>query len=225
VVEIDRYDEVPVLLAELEHRVAQRRVWVSGSWPVGEQGASRAAFVHEVAQGIGAALGAEGYTLVSGSGLLVGSAALSGFLSSLQKTGSWDLERRLIARPFPQPLRGQEPDASQWQLLRAELGRLSGIAIFIGGQKVDANGDLVAADGVFAEFEMALNNGSFVLPIGATGGAASEIAERLLRMSASHLAEFRCPTTAQLKSLSNHKLTAWELITAAMDIVRKQAAV
>ncbi|WP_354258485.1 hypothetical protein [Bradyrhizobium sp. F1.13.3] len=30
-VEIDSYDEVPELLPELERRVAQRPVWVSGS--------------------------------------------------------------------------------------------------------------------------------------------------------------------------------------------------
>jgi len=42
-----------------------------------------------------------------GSGLTVGSAAISGFLSALQRRGSWDLERRLIARPFPQPLEGK----------------------------------------------------------------------------------------------------------------------
>jgi len=222
VVEIDQYDEVPELLRKLERRVAQRRVWVSGSWPVGEEGASRAAFVHEVAERIGAALGAEGYTLVSGSGLLVGSAALSGFLSALQKAGSWDLERRLIVRPFPHPLGGQEPDAEQWQLMRAELARLSGTAIFIGGQKLDANGDMALADGVFAEFDMAAANGSFVLPIGATGGAASMIAKRLLSMTASH--RFACPTTAQLRRLLDERLAASELVTEAMEIFRKQAA-
>ncbi|MEY9182369.1 SIR2 family protein [Bradyrhizobium sp. USDA 313] len=223
VVEIDRYDEVPELLTELERRVAKRRVWVSGSWPVGEEGATRAEFIHEVAQGIGAALGTAGYTLVSGAGLLVGSAALSGFLSSLQKTGSWDLERRLIARPFPQALRDQEPNAAQWQLLRTELGRLSGIAVFIGGMKVHADGALVPANGVLAEFDIARASGSFVLPIGATGGAASLIAERLLSMPASHRVEIACPTVAQLRRLSNEKLSASELVATAMEIVLKHA--
>jgi hypothetical protein len=221
-VEIDNYDEVPELLLALERRVAQRRVWVSGSWPVGEEGASRAAFVHEVAYGIGAALGKEEYTLISGSGLLVGSAAVSGFLSSLQQTGGWDLERRLIARPFPQPLQGREPDVGQWQLLRTELGRLSGIVIFIGGQKVLPNGQIVDADGVFAEFEIARNNGSFVLPIGATGGAAARIAERLLSMAASDRKKVACPTSAQLKQLLDQR-PARELIELAMGIVRKVA--
>jgi len=224
VVEIDDYDEVPELLLELERKVAQQRVWVSGSWPVGQEGAARAGFVHEVAYGIGAALANEGYTLVSGSGLLVGSAAVSGFLSSLQRTGCWDLERRLIARPFPQPLQGREPDVRQWELLRTELGRLSGIVIFIGGQKVNPNGEVVDADGVFAEFEIARKNGSFVLPIGATGGAAARIAESLLNMPASDRGEIGCPTVTQLRRLLNERLTASDLVTTALEIIRKLVA-
>jgi hypothetical protein len=138
---------------------------------VGLEGGPGAEFVHEVAYKLGNALGGLGLTLVSGSGLLVGSAVLSGFLSSLQQTGGWDLESRLIVRPFPQPLHGEEPNRKHWELLRTELGRLSGIAIFVGGQKLDG-GKLVDADGVLAECEIATKNGSFLLPIGATGGAA-----------------------------------------------------
>jgi hypothetical protein len=170
-IEIDSYDQVPELLHDLERNLAQRRVWVSGSWPVGLEGGPGAEFVHEVAYKLGNALGGLGLTLVSGSGLLVGSAVLSGFLSSLQQTGGWDLESRLIVRPFPQPLHGEEPNRKHWELLRTELGRLSGIAIFVGGQKLDG-GKLVDADGVLAECEIATKNGSFLLPIGATGGAA-----------------------------------------------------
>jgi SIR2-like domain/Sir2- and TIR-associating SLOG family len=70
VVEIDAYQEVPGLLLELERRLARRRVWVSGSWPVGKEGVSRAEFVHQVAYWIGAEIGRAGYALVSGSGLL-----------------------------------------------------------------------------------------------------------------------------------------------------------
>src|SRR3954454_22995939 len=44
---------------------------------------------------VGEALGENDFALVSGTGLTVGSAAISGFLSALQRNGSWDLERRL----------------------------------------------------------------------------------------------------------------------------------
>jgi Sir2- and TIR-associating SLOG family len=144
---------------------------------VGAEGDTRVEFIYEVANGLGRELGDAGLTLVSGSGLLVGSAVVSGFLSALQRGGMWGLDQRLIARPFPQPLSGKEPDSEQWSMLRAELGRLSGIVIFVGGQKI-VDGQLVEADGVNTERDAADQNGAFLLPIGATGGASRRIACR-----------------------------------------------
>jgi hypothetical protein len=223
VVEVDSYDEVPELLREVERKVAQRRVWVSGSWPVGAEGGPRAEFIHKLAFELGSSLGAEGLTLVSGSGLLVGSASVSGFLSSLQRSGGWDLERRLVARPFPQPLHGKEPDKEQWQLLRNELGRLSGIVIFVGGQKV-VDGKLVDADGVLAEYEIAKTNGSFLLPVGATGGGAGIIAKQLIESPATQLKKLHCPTKAELKGLSDKRKSPSELVKLVMSIVKKTAS-
>jgi hypothetical protein len=83
-IEIESYEEVPSLLKEVDRRLAQRRVWVSGSWPVGLEGDSRAEFVYQIAYGLGHELERLGLTLVNGSGVLIGSAVVSGFLSALQ---------------------------------------------------------------------------------------------------------------------------------------------
>src|SRR4051794_31298435 len=56
-VEIESYAEVPVLLKEIERRLAQRRVWVSGSWPVGVAGDDNAQVVHNIAYGLGREIG------------------------------------------------------------------------------------------------------------------------------------------------------------------------
>lgn len=172
-VEIDDYSEVPDLLRQIERRVAARRIWVSGSWPV-EDGGSVPANIYALAEDIGRWIGRSDYDLVSGAGLLVGSATIAGFLEALRDGGGWDLNRRLIARPFPQPLAGNAPDSVQWTALRRELARQAGITIFLGGTKLE-DGAVVVAQGVMEEFELALEAGAFVLPIGATGGAAAEI--------------------------------------------------
>jgi hypothetical protein len=83
-VEVDDFDEIPGLLTEVERGVARDRVWVSGSWPVGGAGSPKAAFVHEVASEVGAMVGDMGLALVSGAGVLVASASISGFMSSMQ---------------------------------------------------------------------------------------------------------------------------------------------
>src|SRR5690606_18838139 len=82
-VEIDDYDEVPELLRVVERRVAVNRVWVSGSWPT-EPVDSEAARIYAIAEGVGRVIGKLGRSLVSGAGLVVGSATISGFLDMLR---------------------------------------------------------------------------------------------------------------------------------------------
>ena len=177
-VEIDDYDEVPALMKQVERRVAAKRVWVSGSWPV-NGGGPEAADIYALSEDVGRWIGDTGRDLVSGAGLLVGSAAISGFLAALRAGGGWDLERRLITRPFPQPLAGVSPDHAQWTSLRGELARQAGTVIFIGGAKL-GDGELTPSAGVFEEFELAKATGAFLLPIPATGGAAREIGAALM---------------------------------------------
>ena len=179
VVEIDDYGEVAELMQEIERRVASNRVWISGSWPLVGGPDENLTYVAEVARAVGQRLAERDFTLVTGAGLVVGAASLSGFLSALQRSGSWDLERRLIARPFPQPLRGEEPNLTQWEGLRAEMARIAGAVIFIGGAKWDGQ-QLVEATGVRAELEAARTAGAFVLPVGSTGGTAKAIAEEMI---------------------------------------------
>lgn len=219
-VELDGYAEVPSLLHRLERRVAMQRVWVSGSWPVDEIG-PEATKAYEVASGIGSAVGLAGSTLVSGAGLLVGSASIAGFLESLRANGGWDLERRLIARPFPQPLKGKPPDEVQWKELRTELARLAGTVVFIGGVKRQ-DGDLVAASGVREEFELAEKAGAFLLPIGATGGAAAQISAELRASSTPATGlEARRPTDQELDELANPKSSAAELVSIAVRVLQR----
>jgi hypothetical protein len=201
-VEIDDYDEVPDLLRQIERRVAARRVWISGSWPI-DGGGQQAASIYALAEDIGRRVGQAGLDLVTGGGLVVGSAAVSGFLDALRNGGGWDLDRRLIARPFPQPLAGVKANDAQWTELRRELARQAGIVIFIGGAKLK-DGKLAVATGVLEEFSLAQAAGAFLLPIGATGGAAKEIADRLhgSAINATGVDAMR-PTDAELRQLDN----------------------
>ena len=198
VVEIESYDEIDNLVLEVERSVASNRVWVSGSWPLTGGSPQELSYVTDVAIAIGQQLGEQGFGLVSGTGLAVGSATISGFLSALQQKGVWDLERRLIARPFPQPLAGIPPDREQWAALRREMARLSGAVVFVGGANL-SGGQITNAEGVRAEFDAARNAGAFVLPIGSTGGMAREIAEELI--AAKPYNSKQVPTKKMLKNL------------------------
>jgi hypothetical protein len=213
-VEIDDYDEVPNVLRQIERRVAARRVWVSGSWPL-EGGGEETVRAYALAEDIGRWVGKSGRDLVSGAGLVVGSAAISGFLDALRTGGGWDLDSRLIARPFPQPLAGQDPDRTKWTALRAELARQAGVVIFIGGAKLD-DGALIVAPGVIEEFELAGNAGAFLLPVGNTGGAAQELAHRLIGSTVPSTGQNAGrPTDAELRRLADPATD----ITATMVLI------
>lgn len=219
-VEVDDYAEIPKLLEALEREVARQRVWVSGSWPDENFGADGAK-AYAVARGVGNAVGHLGLKLINGLGLVVGSAALTGFLEALQDAGSWDLDRRLITRPFPQPLGGADPDREQWAALRAELARLSGVAVFIGGKKA-SNGTMKVADGVLDEFEAAKKAGAFLLPIGATGGAAERIAKELVGSDLAPRGKAaQRPSNDDLRALADKSASISELVERSLGIIRK----
>lgn len=219
-VEVDSFDEIPGLLKDVERRVARDRVWVSGSWPVTGDGSASAGSVHDLSVELGAEIGQAGYALVSGAGTLVGSASIDGFLRSLRTSGVWDLDRRLIVRPFPQAFGSAPPERAQWTLLRKDLARLSGAVVFVGGLKNDG-GFATEADGVHEEFRIARDRGAFLLPIGATGGSAESIAKSLIGSplpSTGH--DKRRPTDEELNALMDKAKSGRELLRVVMAILK-----
>lgn len=216
-VEIEDYDEVPALLREIERRVAAYRVWVSGSWPL--EDSPQTTDIYHLAEDVGRMIGSTGHDLVSGSGMLVGPAAMAGFIDSLRDGGGWDVDRRLIVRAFPQPLAGTTPDKAQWTTLRTELARQSGVVIFLGGSKM-ADGSLVPAEGVLEEYELAKAEGAFLLPLGATGGAAHVIASELLGSAVPTTGSMaQRPTDKDIKALSDPTTKSSELVKIARRIL------
>tara|TARA_R110001606_G_scaffold398586_1_gene577997 strand:+ start:1182 stop:2624 length:1443 start_codon:yes stop_codon:yes gene_type:complete len=217
--EIDDYAEVPELLRQLERRVASRRIWVSGSWPV-EMGGSDAMRLHDIAERLGRWIAESDRDLVSGNGLLVGSATVSGFFDAVRAGRAWNLDRRLLVRPFPQPLEGKSPSPGQWTALRMELARHAGVVVFVGGATL-ASGELVPAPGVFEEYELAKSSGVFLLPVGCTGGAAKELAQKLIGSDLpSSGSQKQRPKDDELKALLENNIEPEKIIDAVDDIVK-----
>ncbi|MDX0802756.1 SIR2 family protein [Sinorhizobium medicae] len=221
-VEVDDYDEVPELLREVERRVAAKRVWVSGSWPL-EDGDPNTARIYAVAEQIGHLIGKTQRDLVTGTGLLVGPAVVSGFMDALREGGGWDIDRRLIARPFPQGVPDRAVFRTQWTALRTEMARLSGVTVFLGGLKT-GKGSPVTADGVMEEFALAQAAGSFLLPIGAFGGAAEQIAKKLIGSSTpSDSPKASRPTDDELISLLNPLVSDKQILDTVRAIFDRLA--
>lgn len=222
VVEVDSYEEVPGLLREVERRIAKDRVWVSGSWPVGSSGTNDAAYVTEIARLLGKRLAAENYCLVTGGGLTVGSASISGFLDGLQRTGVWDLDRRLIARPFPQAIGNEPAKPEHWAALRKEMARVSGTVIFLGGAK-EVGGETLVAEGVLAEFDAANKADCNLLPVSCTGQAAAVISTLGSRRGLAAGAASRWPTSEELMALAE-KEAPEAVVESVMKILKRMSS-
>lgn len=222
VVEVPTYGAIDELLLELERYVSRHRIWVSGSFPE-DVSTPASDFVRKVAALVGKQAADKGFSLVSGSGLTVGPAALGGFLDGLQRTGAWDLERRLIVRPFPQPSPNSSPDQAQKERLRQEMARLSGTMVVISGLKKTSGGPAISADGVMREFEIAKAKQSFIIPIGSTGGAATTIATMLKGSSAKDSGPNATrPTDDELDKLSDNSATLDDISRVVSGILSRR---
>jgi hypothetical protein len=179
-VEVDEYDEVDEILEAIERRLSLRSVMVSGSFPDTHAAADQPQRIkiEQTAHAVGRMLARHDYRLVSGFGLVVGSAALSGALDEFNRQPTPNFEKSLFLRPFPQIIPPGMKRKDYYARYREDLVTQAGACVFIAGLK-DDNGHRVTADGVVAEFEIAAAAKRVPIPVAATGGAAAEIWQRV----------------------------------------------
>lgn len=170
---VSDYDEIPELLRQIRIRGQRRRVLVSGSFARPETWSEDR--LVDFCHALGTRIIKEGLDLANGFGLGVGGPVITGAIEQLYRTAATSLERRLLLRPFPQTTPRGMSRATLWDRYRRDLIAPTGFAIFIAGNKFDDSGNLVVADGVRREFEIARELGKFVLPVGASGSMAQKL--------------------------------------------------
>ena len=189
---VDEYEDIPVILREIESRFLKKTIFISGS--AEEYGAwdkqEALNFVHSLC----ASLVKAGYRIVNGFGWGIGSAVINGALDAIYAKPDKYSEDQLIMRPFPQlPSNGKDLPVL-WDEYRRRMIGLSGIALFLFGNKLDG-GHIVNAGGVRREFEIAQETGVAVLPLGITGYMAKELADEMLADPDKHF--LQCPWLEQ----------------------------
>lgn len=218
VVEIDNFNQIAPLLQKLEREVARSRIWVAGSWTLGT---ADEAGVVSLSHAIGDQIAKEQFSLVTGYGLVVGSATLAGFLDGLRDSGQWGLSERLFARPFPRTEQTQIDHQEQWRLLRTEMAQLAGTIVVIGGIKNTNDGEVVIADGVLKEVEIGLANGKLIIPVGSSGGAATQVAKNLLAIDCNNDDGDRVrPRNEDIEFLLNNDLDIGQIVEKVFEIIR-----
>lgn len=161
---IEDYSEIETILLEIETRSKRNSIFFSGSADIYTPHSNNDAllFLHDLSK----AISSKQYKIVSGFGLGVGSAVINGVLDNMQNKKNQQLDNYLVLRPFPQVATSSKPLPELWTEYRGKFIPLAGIAIFVFGNK---NGGKDPASGMEEEFEISVNKGLKVIPIGATG--------------------------------------------------------
>jgi hypothetical protein len=210
---INDYSEIEVILKEIEVRYLQNSIFVSGSAAVYSPYTKEQA--GQFLRDLSFALSSIKYKIVSGFGLGVGSAAIDGVLDHVQNQRNQNTDEYLVMRPFPQVTFGSKTLQQIWKEYRQKLMQLSGIALFVFGNKNEGS---ELANGMEQEFEIALANGLRVIPIGSTGFMAEQLWNRVYNDFETYY-----PNDPDLKpsfeTLGNKNLSLSEIIQVTIGII------
>ena len=174
---LDSYAQVQDVLARLERKYKTKSVFMSGA--AHEWGAWPTERARALVRGLSKTLVDKDYRLVSGFGLGVGSAVISGALEQVYSKKRAKIEDQLILRPFPQEPVGDVPWANLLKRYREDLTDYAGAAVFLFGNKLE-DGKVVLSEGMIQEFEIARQKGLALIPVGGTGFIAEELWRKVM---------------------------------------------
>lgn len=183
---VDTFEEITSVLGMVERTLANRNVFVSGSYPEDGDAAERE-FILKVARGVGHVIAKRGLNLISGFGRTVGAGVLSGLIDELYSDGPGGASAAALARRMTiRPNRDVAPAGMSVEEFkrryREDMIAQAGIVIFIGGLR---KGEV--APGVLEELRIAVAQKKIILPIAATGYAAKQIHAAILERPGDYL--------------------------------------
>jgi Sir2- and TIR-associating SLOG family/SIR2-like domain len=174
---VDEYREITDILQAIENRHKRRTVFISGAAhdysPWGKADSER--FVYQLSREISR----QNFRVISGFGLGIGSAVISGVLEQTIMAGRRLDDEQLILRPFPQTQSGARPLPELWREYRNTMLDHAGIAIFLFGNKLIGE-EIVESNGMREEFQIAREKGVFVIPVGITGSISRKLWEEVI---------------------------------------------
>ncbi|RYM35730.1 hypothetical protein ERX46_01680 [Brumimicrobium glaciale] len=185
---VNSYSEITDILSEIERRYKLKSVFISGSAEeYGEWGRDRAIkLIHKLSS----KLISKNYRIVNGFGWGIGSAVINGALEQIYLKPKKYSEDQLIVKPFPQFATGEKELPELWQDYRERMISLTGIAIFLFGNKIDHKAQtIVNAGGVRKEFDIAVRQGCIPIPIHSTGYISKELWDEVLENTKKYFLE------------------------------------
>ncbi len=170
---VDNYSEITNILQGIERKFKVNKIFISGSAEkYGNYTEEEAkSLLHNLSQ----SLVCNNHHIISGFGMGVGSYVINGALEAIYSNKNKTTNDYLTLRPFPQFESGNKKLKDLWTEYRTDMISDSGVIILLFGNKVDNTGDIIVANGMIEEYQIAKNAGKFIIPIGSTGYAAETI--------------------------------------------------
>lgn len=172
---LDSYDEISMILHQIERLHLNNSIFVSGSISSYDDVWTESK-VNNLCYGLSKTLVSKDYKVISGFGLGVGSSIINGALNEIYRSKFKHINEHLSLHPFPQVSDDNTSLKEMWSKYRQSIISESGICIFLFGNKV-VDKRVAIADGMKEEFRIAIELNKIIIPIGSTGGAAKEIFE------------------------------------------------
>jgi hypothetical protein len=216
VILVKEYSEIDEILEELSRRYRRQTVFVSASAadfsPWGKEN------VVQFMRGLGAALVERGVRIATGLGLGVGNALFTGAIEQVLSGRSGHIEDSLLIRPFPQAIPDKNEREAVWERYRQGILGESGIAIFLFGNK-QMGTDVVPANGMEREWEIARQHNLVLIPVGSTGSMAGQLADRALAEPDTYLEGLDAAGRERIAKLAEPTDDLTTLINPIADLV------
>ena len=166
---VDEYEEVPLILAQLNQRIRNKHVFVSGSFASYEAGTEQ--YSHDLSKSLAFSLLENNYRIVNGIGRRFGTHLIGYANEYLAKEGVRDVEKHLIVRPF---VGKGENSLLVKKCLREEVISKCGSAIFVFGDRIPNT-----PSGVLEEFEIACRKHKTIIPIAYPNMVSNDLWKRV----------------------------------------------
>ena len=175
---VEDFSELPQLILKIEKEYLKNTIFISGSISEFNTTWSQEN-VNQYCYKLSNFLVSKDYKIISGFGLGIGSSIINGALDKIYKSKYRQVNEHLSLFPFPQYENGEKTLAERWTENRKEMINSAGVCIFIFGNKIDTNGNVVDAAGMLEEFSIAKEAGKVIIPIASTGFTAKRIFEEM----------------------------------------------
>lgn len=225
---IDNYNEVELIIEEIKRRYMAYNVLISGSACEYSQYSSEdesKKFIYKlgyelVKNDCSESNMGHGLKIINGNGFGVGPYLYEG-IAEAAATYGLDMADYLLMYPFPKIYyerhEKEKPNEEKYYNYREKMISQCGAVFFLFGNKIDENG-LTNAAGVKKEFDIAVKNGKYVFPIGATGYMAKELADIVLSDFKKYNGNM--PNIERiLRQLNSHNISGDEIIEGVLQIV------